>query len=101
MATTQKAKARVDRAESVDLAEATPTSDELSSEDNVEQPSPGFVKYVGRADRRIITAKEFADLGVQSKTLEWNAGNEYMLRTDLLSEETVTALLAFEEFQAI
>lgn len=101
MASKQQSKTVEPKVEPGILAVEETTTEELSSEDNVEESKPLFVMYTGRANRRIITEKNFADLGVQSRTLEWNEGNEHMLRLDLLTDEVVEAILSQGEFQTV
>lgn len=100
MATNQKSKAEPKAEPTIEPAEDT-TTEELSSDEQVELPEVQFVKYVGSADRRILTSKDLMGLGVQGDTLEWNSGNEHMLRADLIPADVVTALLKLGEFKAI
>ncbi|MGB2791266.1 MAG: hypothetical protein WBC29_01815 [Candidatus Moraniibacteriota bacterium] len=37
------------------------------------------MKYVGTADVRRISKAEWANINVEQDTLEWNAGNKFML----------------------
>lgn len=63
------------------------------------------LRWTGRGDRRVITMKDLESLGVtdfkHEGNLVWDADNERTIAIDVVSEDTVAALIKLKDFSLV
>lgn len=70
--------------------------------DDDNRPANNYVRYVGAATRRVLTAEDWERVGIEGKPATWHMGNGLMLPVSQFSQEQIDYLVNVDgRFQVV